>query len=187
MNRFSIEPLFEKDLENLRLFTDRAIGEGYYSLEELRESYLRMAKAPICSFTLKNQKSEILGVRLTFAPGTWQHGKGDGLTMSKWPHSINETGYFQSLFLAPELRGQGWGRRLSERSIVELARIGAKGVVCHSWKESPENSSYKYLLKMGFRPVAEHPLYWQHVNYNCTRCLKPPCQCTAIEMYYEIS
>ncbi len=203
---FSIEPFSESDLPKLKQFTDQAIGEGYYSDEELRDIFKRSfgpgagsgggsaGEPKMCSLLLKSKAasgaspddSEILGVRFTYPPGNWNHGKGRGLNPEKWPHALKDTAYFQSLFLSEKIQGQGWGSKLSEASIAVLKSIGAKGVVCHSWKESPGNSSSKYLLKMGFKPLAEHPLYWSEVDYNCTRCLKPPCQCTAIEMYYEI-
>jgi hypothetical protein len=199
MAEFEMFPLKREDLSRLKDFTDRAIGAGYYSKQEIEDIFQRSTpeadlslppdRQKMCSFVLKNG-DEISGVRFTFPPGRWSHGKGQGenfgLTPSKWPFAMNETGYFQSLFLDESVQGQGWGARLSEKSAEVLRTAGAKGIVCHSWKESPGGSSTKYLLKMGFQPITEHPLYWQHVNYNCTRCLKPPCQCTAIEMYYEI-
>ena len=187
----SIQRLERSDLERLKEFTDIQIGAGYYSSKEL-EDIFEKSLAPskdgavqMCSRILK-KGDEILGVRFTYPPGKWSHGKGSGLQASKWPHALSETGYFQSLFLSDKVQGQGWGAKLSLASIEELKKVGARGVVCHSWKESPFNSSTKYLEKMGFQKIGEHPLYWQHVDYNCTRCLKPPCQCTAIEMYYEI-
>lgn len=189
MASFEMVPLKEQDLGRLKEFTDRAIGTGYYSNEEIQDIFRRSTPAGLpdrmCSFVLKNDE-EIFGVRFTFPPGNWSHGKGEGLTPSMWPHALSETAYFQSLFLDERIQGQGWGAGLSKKSAEVLAAVGAKGIVCHSWKESPGGSSTKYLLKMGFHPIKEHPLYWQHVDYNCTRCLKPPCQCTAIEMYYEI-
>lgn len=194
MAEFEMVPLRREDLGRLKEFTDRAIGAGYYSNTEIEDIFCRSiptnttpegAANKMCSFLLKKD-GEIFGVRFTFPPGRWSHGKGQGLTPSKWPFAMNETAYFQSLFLDDRVQGQGWGARLSEKSAEVLREIGARGIVCHSWKESPGGSSTKYLLKMGFQPITEHPLYWQHVDYNCTRCLKPPCQCTAIEMYYEI-
>ena len=187
----SIQSLERADLVRLKEFTDREIGAGYYSTNELEDIYERSrASGPhgedvMCSRILKDG-DEILGVRFTFPPGRWNKGKGSGLNVTKWPHSLDRTGYFQSLFLSDKVQGQGWGAKLSLASIESLREIGARGVVCHSWKESPNNSSTKYLEKMGFERVAEHPLYWKDVDYCCTRCLKPPCQCTAIEMYYEI-
>lgn len=196
----SIHTLRRSDLAELKQFTDQTIGAGYYSAAELEEIFEKSLAKPLggdvsgpktgemmkmCSLLLKDGH-EILGVRFTYPPGKWSHGKGEGLNPKLWPHGLHETAYFQSLFLSDKIQGQGWGSKLSAASIEVLRDIGALGVVCHSWKESPFNSSSKYLEKMGFAKIAEHPLYWQHVDYNCTRCLKPPCQCTAVEMYLEI-
>lgn len=184
--------LESSDLPALKAFTDRAIGEGYYSMAELEEILSKSVgrdsrgEAVVCSLVLK-VGGEVVGVRFTYAPGKWSSGRKPGsLNVSKWPRAFEDTGYFQSLFLDDRMQGQGWGVKLSRASIERLRTVGARGVACHSWKESPFNSSSKYLLKMGFKKVAEHPLYWSEVNYDCTRCLKPPCQCTAVEMYLEI-
>lgn len=183
----SISPLLPRDKEALKLFTDQEIGEGYYSLSDLDDVLTRSQKKDVmCSYVLKNPVGAIAGVRFTYPPGQWSHGKGKGLKPELWPHAIEVTAYFQSLFISGSLQGQGWGGRLSEQSIQTLKEIGAKGIVCHSWKESPNDSSTRYLKKLGFEILAEHPLYWSEVDYNCTRCLKPPCQCTALEMYLNL-
>lgn len=196
-----IVPLEHSDLKALKAFTDQTIGAGYYSEAELEDIFKKSTatnsegRSFMCSLLLRDASAggstgAILGVRFSYPPGNWNKGKGSGkdggLNPAAWPHPISETGYFQSLFLSDKVQGQGWGSRLSFASIEVLKNAGARGVVCHSWKESPFNSSSKYLEKMGFQKIAEHPLYWQHVNYNCTRCLKPPCQCTAVEMYLDI-
>jgi ribosomal protein S18 acetylase RimI-like enzyme len=183
---YQIEELKLSDLPALKNFTDREIGQGYYSQQEIQDIFERSQKnGRMCSLLLKKD-GEIFGVRFTYPPGNWKHGKGEGLTTPKWPYPLNETAYFQSLFLSNQVQGQGWGGELSRRSIEVLREIGAKGIVCHSWKESPHNSSSRYLEKMGFQVIAEHPKYWQHIDYNCTRCGKPPCQCTAQEMYFKL-
>lgn len=192
---YQITPLEKADLAELKHFTDAAIGKGYYSESELENIFERSqakdsnGKSHMCSFLLK-EAGHIVGVRFTYPPGMWVHGKGSGLnkglTQKLWPHPQEQTGYFQSLFLADSVRGSGWGSKLSGRAIEELKSLGATGVVCHSWKESPDNSSSRYLEKMGFKAIAEHALYWKDIDYNCTRCGKPPCQCTAIEMYLRL-
>lgn len=183
-----IRPITAKDLNNIVRFTDREIGQGYYSRAEIDRIYQRSQMGEkSCTLVLEDDGGAIKGIRITYPPGQWEHGKGDGLEPGLWPHAIGETAYFQSLFISDDLQGQGWGGRLSRASIELLRHSGTKGIVCHSWKESPNNSSTKYLQKLGFKVIAEHKEYWRDVNYDCTRCLKPPCQCTAIEMYLDLA
>jgi L-amino acid N-acyltransferase YncA len=186
-SHLTIRPLLAADLEAIRSFTDREIGAHYFSIKELEEIYSRSSRAGIMySLVLVDEAGKIHGVRIAYPPGNWLKGKGHGLRPERWPHALEETGYFQSIFLASSLSGQGWGGRLSREALARLRAIGAKGVVCHSWKESPNNSSFRYLQKLGFSLIAEHSGYWQNVPYDCTRCLKPPCQCTAQEMYLDL-
>lgn len=176
-----IRPLKEPDLVDLKSFTDSTIGTGYYSQEELLDIYQRSQKnGKMCSFLLI-QDGQILGFRLTYPPGQWNHGKGRQLSPHLWRVTPAETAYFQSLFLHPSVQGGGWGQKLSEESIKVLQSLGAKAVVCHSWVESPHNSSSKYLQKLGFTPLIQYPYYWKNVDYDCPRCGKP-CLCTAEEM-----
>lgn len=182
-----IRALQERDLENVKDFTDREIGEGYYSHEEIKKIYERsILKGVMHSLVLCDESEEILAVRITYPPGNWEKGKGQGLSPDKWPRAMSETAYFQSIFIAQTLSGQGWGGKLSLAALEILRQSGARGVVCHSWKESPNNSSTRYLQKLGFRVITEYPDYWKDLNYNCTRCLKPPCHCTAQEMYLDL-
>lgn len=182
-----IRPFRENDLEAVRLFTDREIGAGYYQLSELQDIFERSkAGNVICSLLLENTDGEIRGVRISYPPGKWQKGKGKGLCPEKWPHAVSDTAYFQSLFIANELQGQGWGGRISMQALLALKEVGAKGVVCHSWKESPNDSSTRYLKKLGFELIQEHREYWKEVDYECTRCGQPPCLCTAQEMYLNL-
>ncbi len=188
---YRIRPLKTQDLEALREFTDREIGAGYYSQHELENVYRQsQVNGVMCSLIVEVEHGpsagEIAGVRISYPPGQWQHGKGHGLKPELWPHSQSETAYFQSLFLSQVLQGQGWGGRVSREAIRILKAVGAKGIVCHSWKQSPHNSSTRYLQKLGFETVAEHPEYWRDVLYDCTVCLKPPCRCTAQEMYLDL-
>jgi len=186
-SHLTIRPLLAADLEAVRRFTDREIGANYFSIKELADIFARSSRSGIMySLVLVDDVGEIHGIRITYPPGSWEKGKGQGLKPECWPHVLKETGYFQSIFLSSSLAGQGWGGRLSRVALEQLRAAGAKGVVCHSWKESPNNSSFRYLKKLGFSLIAEYPGYWQSVPYDCTRCLKPPCQCTAQEMYLDL-
>lgn len=179
----TIRPLEETDLEALKDFADMAIGNGYFSLDELKHKFLQSQKNGLMtSFLLIAEDGKsIEGLRLSFPPGNWSKGKGAKLSPHLWHVPINDVGYFQSLFLHPNATGQGWGQKLSLAAATVIKKLGAKAIVCHSWVESPNNSSNKYLLAMGFKPVVKYPEYWKDVDYECTRCGKP-CFCTAEEM-----
>lgn len=183
-----IKEFLPEDIPSTKKFTDTAVGQGYYSIQELIENQKKSiaADGTICSFVLIDDVTKkVCGLRLAYPPGQWSHGKGAALRSDLWPTQMNETAYFQSLFVAPDLQGQGWGPQLSERSITIFKKLGAKGIVAHCWKESPNNSSLRYLQNLGFKEIIEHPLYWFNVSYACTRD-GWPCRCTAIEMYLGI-
>lgn len=184
-----IREFIPSDINEVKKFTDRVVGTGYYSLNELIEFQKKSiaTSQEICSFVLVDPDSrEILGLRLAFPPGNWDHGKGSNLRPDLWPTKLAETAYFQSLFVSPRLQGKGWGPLLSLKSLELFKKLKAKGVVTHCWKESPNNSSYKYLERLDFNTIIEHPNYWIDVDYVCTRDGNP-CKCTAIEMHLNLT
>lgn len=181
-----IRPMRPTDAAAVKEFTDRAIGTNYYSVEELEEIYQKSLKNDVEFTLVLEDKGQIKAVRITYPPGNWQKGKGKGLSPESWQVPFEEVAYFQSLFVDETLTGQGWGKKLSLAAIDLLKTAGvAKAIVTHSWKESPHDSSGKYLRGLGFRLVASHPFYWKEVDYVCTRCGKP-CLCTAEEMILKL-
>lgn len=183
-----IRPFLNTDIDRVQIFTDAEIGVGYYSRNELVENQKKSQckDGQVSSFVLFDENTNtIKGLRLAYPPGNWEHGKGSALRDDLWPYPITETAYFQSLFLSHDVQGEGWGPKLSERAIEVFRKLAAKGIATHSWKESPNNSSVKYLKKVGFKEIIEHPLYWYNVDYTCTRDGKP-CRCTAVEMYLKL-
>jgi hypothetical protein len=176
------------DVDAVKKFTDQQIGEGYYSIQELQENLKKSVSrtGEISSFVLIDTEThEVRGLRLAYPPGAWAHGKGSKLRSDLWPFKLEKAGYFQSLFLAKDVQGGGWGPQLSKKSMDIFRKLGAEGIITHCWKESPNNSSFRYLDKVGFKTVVEHPNYWIDVDYVCTRDGKP-CRCTAIEMYLRL-
>lgn len=185
---FIIRPFLPSDAEAVHRFTEQHIGKGYYSVDELIDHQKKSAtqEGEITSFLLvETETNEIKGIRLAFPPGSWTHGKGSKLRPDLWPFSLHKAAYFQSLFLAPDVQGQGWGPLLSKKAIDIFSKLKASGIITHCWKEAPNNSSFRYLDKVGFKLVIEYPLYWFDVDYFCTRDGKP-CRCTAIEMYLQL-
>ncbi len=180
-----IRAFLPSDIIKVQQFADREIGVGYYTKSELIENQKKSVgkNNEISSFLLIDEKTDqVKGLRLAFPPGNWDHGKGRAQRSDLWPHSLKETAYFQSLFLSPDVQKQGWGPKLSQMSIDLFRKNKVKGIATHSWKQSPHNSSVRYLEKIGFKKIIEHPLYWFDVDYECTLDGKP-CRCTAVEMY----
>lgn len=170
-----------KDILAVKTFSDQVIGRNYFTESELADSLQRsQAEGVMCSFVL-TQGEKLLGLRLAYPPGRWIKGKGQRLSSHLWKIPQEEAAYFQTLFLAPEIQGQGWGPKLTAASLQALKKLGAKAVVTHAWKESPNNSSIRYLTKQGFKTIAAYPEYWIDVDYTCVLDGRP-CRCTAEEM-----
>lgn len=173
------------DIKSTKAFADRAIGIDYYTEQELVQVQKRSIKNGENASFILFEGNKVLGLRFSHPHGNWFAGKGDRLSDHLWDFPMESTAYFQSLFIDPSLQKQGWGKKLSIKSIDTLRALGAKGVVCHSWLESPNGSSKKYLQAMGFRSVAIYREYWKNVDYVCPRDGNP-CLCTAEEMYLNL-
>jgi len=180
-----IAPFHQHFIPQVKEFTDRWIGANYYSLQDLEETYQFSLKAGLNASFIAFKGDDIAAIRLTYAPGNWLK-KTQGMTPEKWKCQQEKVGYFKSLFVSQDYQSQGIGSALSKKSIEVLKEMGAKGIICHSWLESPENSSQKYLSKMGFYKIKDHPYFWHAVDYECTRCKINRCVCTAQEMLKEI-
>ncbi len=185
-----IRQMTSQDIDSIKKFTDLAIGFNYYQVDELKMIFDRSRVGETTySLVLVDDLDKVCGIRFTYPPGKWNRGKGSGkdhgLTPQLWDTQFENVAYFQSLFIEASLTSQGWGSKLSKHSIEMLQKLGAKAVVAHSWQESPNDSSRKYLNSLGFTQVAIHPFYWKEVDYICTRCGKP-CLCTAEEMILYI-
>lgn len=183
-----VRELRPSDLNEFLRFTDINIGKGYFSEEKARKIISHSYKDGIpVSFVMVEYSpngENIVGVRLSYPPGQWlDRDPRQPIHPDKWNATFAETGYFQSLFIDEKFQGQGWGVRLSDYSIKAMKSLGAKAIVCHSWDESPNNSSRKYLDRLGFKPVVKIPEFWKVIDYECTRCGNP-CLCTATEMIY---
>jgi GNAT superfamily N-acetyltransferase len=187
MQDFEIRPFGPDDIEAVRVFTDLWIGDNYYSTEELETILLYSGWDGLnASFCAWSKTGELAAVRLTYAPGVWIDETTRGLTPELWDVDPQYVSYFKSLFVADQFQQSGLGKTLSWRSIEVLKQMGAKAIVCHSWIQSPGNSSQIYLQRFGFKPVKEHLKFWYPVDYQCPVCAPARCVCTAHEMIYYL-
>jgi ribosomal protein S18 acetylase RimI-like enzyme len=177
-----IREMKSQDLEAVLTFADKQIGQDYFTEEKLQRIIQSSEKNEVmCSFVLEDVDG-IQAIRLTYPPGQWlDRDERQPIHPHLWKVPQSETAYFQSLFLSTRYAGQGWGQRMSMASIENLKKLKTQAVVCHSWDESPFNSSRRYLDRLGFEAVISIPNYWKCIDYECTRCGRP-CVCTATEM-----
>jgi len=174
----AIVPFTDNLIPAVVRFTDVAIGQNYYRPEDLRKFTLN----PFSFILLRRDTFEILGARLTLAGGQWLGTeKLKGAHPALWKVDPDKVAYFKSIFLADEVRGQSYGVELSLMALSALRKSGHKAVVCHSWNESPNQSSMRYLKKLGFKELVVIDNFWSEIDYSCTRCGKP-CKCSATEM-----
>ena len=179
-------PLHSQYLDSIIELSDREIGTSYYCISDLKEQLYRSSYKDEQLSVLVFERGELIGFRLTAAPGKWDHGRGKGLSPHLWPYPLAKAAYFQSCFVSGNYTGRGIGKQLSLVCIEKLRALDIPMVVAHSWKESPHNSSFRYLSALGFKAVAEYPDYWREVDYECALDGKP-CRCTAIEMVLDLN
>ena len=177
-----VSSLLDSDLDEIKKFTDKWIGVDYFRLNDLKEIQgLSCIKNLNASFSAWDE-NQLIGIRLTFAPGKWVHKFTEGTSPDLWKVEKQKAAFFKSLFIKEDYQGKGLGKKLSNESIKVLKQMGAKAIVCHSWLESPNDSSRRYLNKMGFEKIKEHSLFWSDLDYDCIKCSPKKCACTAVEM-----
>ncbi len=179
----NIKKLSINDLKIIKQFSDKWIGINYYGLDDLKLVIDLSDDTSFCAW----DKSKLVGIRLTYSTGKWIQRFPNGLTVSKWKIDQEKVAYFKSLFIHPKYQNQKIGKRLSSKSIQALKKQGAKAIICHSWLESPNNSSLTYLNSFGFNEINQHKNFWSDNHYECIRCGTNTCKCTAVEMIKLLS
>lgn len=174
------------DAPGVSALADRLVGDDYYTAEIVGETMERSTHDGRVFSYVATHEGDLVAFRFVLPPGRWEHGRGEGLAPSRWRAPLEKTAYFQSCFVDHAVMGRGIGRALAHRALLDLKEHGAQAVVAHSWKESPHGSSLRYLTRLGFEPVAEHPEYWVDVDYTCSLDGKP-CHCTAIEVVLDLT
>lgn len=181
-----IRVMTPQDVQSVAALADRLVGDDYYTPELVAQTMERSTYEGQVFSYVATLGGTLVAFRFVFPPGRWEHGRGDGLAPGRWKAPLEQTAYFQSCFVDHAVMGQGIGRALAHRALMDLQSLGARAVVAHSWKESPHGSSLRYLTRLGFEAVAEHPEYWVDVDYTCSLDGKP-CHCTAIEVVLDLT
>ena len=160
--KLSLQPLSIEFIPQVVELSDREFGKGYHTKDRLKKWI--QSDGGEYSLVLMDEQKNLYGFRITFPAGSWLHLMKGKCETKLWNMTPESVAYFKSILISRQIRGQGWGSRLSEKTIKMLRDIKNTAIVCHSWKESPNNLSVRYLKKLGFKPIAEHKNFWSDMK-----------------------
>ncbi|MCB0407017.1 MAG: GNAT family N-acetyltransferase [Bdellovibrionales bacterium] len=190
MQSLQLRTIKKDDIPAICKMGDEAFGERYITEQLLQKEWpLLQSKDNYASYILETLESSpiAIGFRLTYLPGLWLNTKeGRKSHINLWHIPTENVAYFKTSYVSENYRGQGWGKKMALLAIDQLRKMGAQAIVTHSWNESPEDSSGKYLRHLGFEDIGIIDGFWKDSDYSCTECHKTPCICTAMEMILRL-
>lgn len=162
---------------------EKVHGAGYMDLVELSTVYRKGIKNNINASFVALENNQLIGFRLTYAPGQWQ--ADPWCTVDEWEVAFEDVCYFKSNTIAQAARGKGLGGKLLAISKAAAEKQGAKAGASHLWQQSPHNAAVRYFTKAGGKLIKLHPQRWHQRNvgddYICVLC-GTDCHCVACEM-----
>ena len=110
------------------------------------------------------------------------------ITLKKIDAKRDKIGCIQVVAVDAKFQGMGIGKKLIEKGLNQLKKMGSKVVLAHIWMSSPGGASEKLFLLSGFKPIKLHKRIWFESSkkmgpkkYLCALCGNP-CKCDALEM-----
>ena len=185
MGKYQLNNLSTKHEIKFLKFTDTFIGTNYFNKKNFKKQITLSTFNQLNSSFILLDNNKIIGIRITYAPGKWANEIPTQFIQNT-NINLNKVAYFKSLFIDSKYQKQGLGPFLSQKSIAVIKKMGGTHILSHSWKESPNNSSVRYLEKNGFKNLGEIKNFWKNIDYMCTGCNINPCTCTSVEMLLEI-
>lgn len=163
-------------------------GDNYLTPDNIREYFARGQKDGRNLNWLAFADEQLVGVRLTFAPGQWEID--DYCAPHKWPVSAQTMCYFKCAAIDEDFQGGGIGKSLLLHSVVEAIGLGCQAGLAHIWRQSPNNSAFEYFSRCGGELIQDYPDRWHKASvedgYYCPVC-EGICHCTAAEMVLSFS
>lgn len=158
-------------------------GANYLSNEEAEQFLERGQKNGINCCFVAFIDEELVGFRIAFAPSKWNIDKW--CTPELWPAEPDKIGYFKCNTVHEDYRARSIGSNLMRLSMDAIKRQGAAAGICHTWMQSPGNSAYLYITKVGGEQIKLHKGKWAIEDYHCPVC-NGFCSCEAAEMLVKL-
>lgn len=187
MKNINYFPLSSEYYDQAIAFMDEQVGENFLKQEDIvqYQKYSQLGNENTSFVAV--YEGQLVGLRITFAHPDWINEYRNKLTRDQWPETYDKIAYFKSNFISKDFQGHGIGSNLAKLALDILKKHQYQAISCHSWLESPQSSSLRYLQKLGFIPIKKHEKFWQHIDYKCNSCWLDRCDCSAMEMLLKIS
>lgn len=181
--RLHFRPMTAADFAAVIVLANKVHGDNYLTESNLSDYFARGLKQGRNLHWLAFANNQLVGLRLTFAPGNWD--VDDFCTPSGWPVSREQMCYFKCAAIDQDFQGLGIGKSLLQHSVVEASGLGCQAGLAHIWRQSPNNSAFAYFSRCGGELIQDHPDRWYRASvedgYFCPVC-NGICHCTAAEM-----
>ena len=161
--------------DKLQPFIDKWIGKDFFSKKDVEE----LVEQDINYVAFDRDK--LVGVRFAYLPDCWE---SKNVSPDKWKVPREQVARGGGIFVHGDYQKKGIGKTLEKRLCKALKEKGAKAICVHSWLESPNNSSQKFLLGNGYKNLKTYKDYYINAP-SCSRCevtKENPCSCSANEM-----
>lgn len=183
-----IRPITAADSAAVISLANEVHGDNYLNEESLAALLEAGTVGDINLSFLAKKGGELLGVRLTAAPGHWPID--DACTPSAWKVAPEHICYFKCAAVAEGARGLGVGKKLLSASIEAAKQLGCEAGLAHIWMQSPNNSAFGYFSACGGELITTHARRWYQASiedgYYCPVC-DGTCYCKAGEMMLYFS
>lgn len=165
-------------------------GDHYLTSEIISKIYQKSVAGKVnCSLVMLDpargkKLDKLVAFRLTYAPGNWD--LDEWCSPELWDLPIHQLCYFKSSTVDTDYLRTGIATKMLTASIESAKLLGAKGGICHTWMQSPENAAYQYFIRCGGKLLKTHPNRWledSYAGYQCVACSAfDYCRCDAGEM-----
>lgn len=177
-------PMTAEDASAVIDLANEVHGDNYLNPTSMADYFRRSFTAAGRPLTwLAFVGPELVGLRLTLAPGQWP--VDSWCTPEAWPLPDDALCYFKCAAVSEQAQGLGIGKSLLYHAAIEAAAAGCAGGLAHIWRQSPHNSAYAYFSRCGGELIKDHPNRWLRASreegYYCPVC-DGECHCTAAEM-----
>lgn len=176
-------PMTAADFAAVIVLGNKVHGDNYLTETNVADYFARGQKNGRNLHWLAFADDQLVGLRLTFAPGCWPID--DYCSPSEWPVDPEHMCYFKCAAIDQDFQGLGIGKSLLQHSVVEAAALGCKAGLAHIWRQSPNNSAFEYFSRCGGELIDDYPDRWYLASvedgYYCPVC-QGICHCTAAEM-----